>query len=99
MCLDFNKIAIEEWFYFFLSDNGCMSCSQERVVNTLMGAYERRTWVQTTWILIRFWKVIFSPLIVVKFCFLSTFCPLFFIVHFVNIYASTLLILFQPLPT
>ena len=23
-----------------------------------MGAYEKRTWVQTTWILIRFWKVI-----------------------------------------
>ena len=31
--------------------------SQERVVGTLMGAYEKRTWVQTTWILIRFWKV------------------------------------------
>ncbi|XP_028398244.1 E3 ubiquitin-protein ligase RNF123-like [Dendronephthya gigantea] len=32
------------------------SISQERVVRTLMGAYEKRTWVQTTWILIRFWK-------------------------------------------
>ncbi|XP_046839611.1 E3 ubiquitin-protein ligase RNF123-like [Xenia sp. Carnegie-2017] len=30
--------------------------TQDSVVRTLMAAYEKRTWVQTTWILIRFWK-------------------------------------------
>lgn len=41
----------------------------EKTVRSLMAAYDKRSWVQTTWILVRVWKVIFimtlDPLILV----------------------------------
>ena len=41
----------------------------EKTVRSLMAAYDKRSWVQTTWILVRVWKVRFimtlDPLIAV----------------------------------
>lgn len=41
----------------------------EKTVRSLMAAYDKRSWVQTTWILVRVWKVSFimtlDPLILV----------------------------------
>ena len=31
----------------------------EKTVRSLMAAYDKRSWVQTTWILVRVWKVRF----------------------------------------
>ena len=42
----------------------------EKTVRSLMAAYDKRSWVQTTWILVRVWKVRFimtlDPLIPVS---------------------------------
>ena len=31
--------------------------SKEKLMRCLMSAYDKRTWVHTTWILVRFWRV------------------------------------------
>lgn len=32
---------------------------KEKLMRCLMSAYDKRTWVHTTWILVRFWRVSF----------------------------------------